>query len=205
MGQISTRSIICPKCTYIVNLGISDRINIDTITNCRERIINKTFFVNRCPACDNEIKTEYSVLLESTTDNMLIYYLSEAEIHKMDNIENISAVNVFGKKLRIVNNQNELLEKILIQKDGLDDMIIEYIKSIIEKKATRKQKRKMTDLYYAGAKNGALQFVAPVKDGIYNVNILESMYDNYYKTYNCRDSYKFTKIGRHNINEYVFK
>ena len=63
----------------------------------------------------------------------------------------------------------------------------------------------MTDLYYAGAKNGALQFVAPVKDGIYNVNILESMYDNYYKTYNCRDSYKFTKIGRHNINEYVFK
>ena len=106
--------------------------------------------------------------------------------------------------MRIVTNQNELLEKLLIISDGYDDIIIEYLKNVIEKSVAKEQKDKMKVLYYAGTKNDSLMFVSPLKDGTYNVNIPKSMYMTYYSKYNVKESYQFKKVDRNNVENYMF-
>lgn len=204
MAQIKTHSITCPNCGYVGNIAVSDYANIDSTTNNKEKIMKRSFFKYKCPECKKEFQAEYPILFDNSENNALIYYLPQASIDKMEKIENMSVTNSFGKKMRIVTNQNELLEKLLIIADGYDDIIIEYLKNVIENSVAKEQREKMKDLYYAGIKNDSLMFVAPLKDGTYNVNIPKSMYMAYYSKYNVKESYQFKKIDRNNVERYMF-
>ena len=122
----------------------------------------------------------------------------------MKKVEKMSVVNAMGNKLRIVNNQNELLEKILVTQDRLDDIIIEYVKHVIVNSVAKEQKDKVKDLYYSDMKDDTLHFVAPLKNGLYNVNIPKSMYTNYNTKYNIKETNRFVKIDKDNVESFMF-
>ena len=170
----------------------------------KEKLLKKLFFKIKCPDCYKDFQAEYSVLFENLENNLLIYYVPEKETATMKKVEKISVVNAMGNKLRIVNNQNELLEKILVTQDRLDDIIIEYVKYVIVNSVAKEQKDKVKNLYYSGTKDDTLHFVAPLKDGLYNVNIPKSMYTNYNTKYNIKEAHRFVKIDKDNVERFMF-
>lgn len=204
MGQIKTYSITCSKCKYVGNIAVSDTVNIDSTTDNKEKIMKRLFFKFRCPECKNDFQAEYPVLFESLENNVLLYFVPKADEKKLEKVKNLAVSNDFGKKMRIINNQNELVEKLLIFDDGYDDIIIEYLKTVIEKSVAKEQKEKMKDLYYSGMRGDSLLFVVPLKDGTYNVNIPKSMYMNYYSKYNIKESFRFIKVDRTNVENFMF-
>lgn len=204
MSQIVTHSITCPHCGYVGNIAVTERANIDSTTDNKEKIIKKNFFKFRCPDCHKDFQAEYPVLFENLENNLLIYYIPPKETKMISRVERMAVVNAMGNRLRIVNNQNELLEKLMIVQDSLDDIIIEYIKHVIVSSVAKEQRDKIKDLYYAGTKNDQLNFVAPLKDGTYNVNISKSMYLNYNTKYNIKEAYRFIKIDKDNVENFIF-
>ena len=204
MSQIITHSITCPFCGYMGNIAVTEKANIDSTTDIKEKLLKKLFFKFKCPDCYKDFQAEYSVLFENLENNLLIYYVPEKETATMKKVEKISVVNAMGNKLRIVNNQNELLEKILVTQDRLDDIIIEYVKHVIVNSVAKEQKDKVKNLYYSGTKDDTLHFVAPLKDGLYNVNIPKSMYTNYNTKYNIKEAHRFVKIDKDNVERFMF-
>lgn len=204
MSQITTHSVTCPYCGYVRNIAVTEKVNLDSITDNKEKVMNKTFFKFKCSECNKSFQAEYSVLFENLENNQLIYFILPKDKSRIKKVENMAVVNSLGKRLRIVNNQNELLEKILINQDSLDDIIIEYIKHVIINSVAKEQKEKIKDLYYAGMKEDTLNFVAPLKVGTYNVNIPKSMYSNYNSKYNVKEAHRFVKVTRDNAEEFMF-
>ena len=204
MGQIKTRSFKCPYCGQGINIAVSDSINIDAQKEYKERMLKGNYFNCSCLSCNEVFKAEYPLLIENPSNNALIYFVPPRERFKLDKVENMPAVNSFGKKLRIVNTQKELVEKIIEFDDHLEDIIIEYIKTVIFDGLERSQKNKVKDFFYIGMDEEVLKFVAPTRDGTYNINVPKKIYTNYNQKFNIKESYKFVKIDKTNINNYIF-
>ena len=86
----------------------------------------------------------------------------------------------------------------------MDDIIIEYVKHVIVNSVAKEQKDKVKDLYYSDMKDDTLHFVAPLKNGLYNVNIPKSMYTNYNTKYNIKETNRFVKIDKDNVESFMF-
>ena len=44
MSQIITHSITCPFCGYMGNIAVTEKANIDSTTDIKEKLLKKLFF-----------------------------------------------------------------------------------------------------------------------------------------------------------------
>lgn len=107
----------CPKCNKKLKVKVYAKLDESQITD----IINRDIFMVKCDKCGNKTYVDYQVDLE--TPNYYLYYTPGY---------NKSKSNIKGKLTRVCDTYDDFKEKILILEEGLNDILIEFIKMYIK-------------------------------------------------------------------------
>jgi len=137
-------SVNCPNCKTKISLTMWETLNASLNPEVAERLIQGGFFNVTCSRCHFVTQVVYPLLYHDTDNNTMVQYVpissdpesaSQLEDYRRTFKEAMS-FGVMGRlasmrpKFRIVTNANDLQEKAIILRAGLDDCVIEIIKAI---------------------------------------------------------------------------
>ena len=128
-------SFTCPKCGKDYPFVIWKSINTTLDPEMKAKVKDRSAFLFECPSCGEKTYVDYGLLYHQMEDRIMIDYAvsdeSAEEFIRSLNEEDPTGLLADIKKgylNRIVRSQNELIEKIAIFDEGLDDRIIEVFK-----------------------------------------------------------------------------
>lgn len=131
--------VTCPKCNTKHPFMMWESINTMLDPEMKQAVRDKSAFLFECPECGTKTNTDYPTLYHQMEDRIMIHYVQTDEDE--DSIKNMlkgDGENSMFKDMldadyliRIVRSQNEFLEKLHILDAGLDDRVIEVIKTIV--------------------------------------------------------------------------
>ena len=139
MSKPTQDSVTCPNCSTISEATMWESLN--SIMNSAEvdRLLEGTLFVHECPNCHSSIELTYPCLYNDMEAHVMVQYIvNESETDEaIEIIEKTQASEEPQEdeapiKTRIVTSHNALREKVLIFKDGLDDMAVEALKAVMK-------------------------------------------------------------------------
>ena len=138
MSMPRTVKITCPNCGRESDFVIWDSVNTMLDPETKQAVRDESLFKFTCPHCHETTTVNYSFLYHQMEDHMMIFYSqtdeNAEEIYNMIKDESPNSLFKTMKEenylIRIVRSQDELIEKINIFDDGLDDRIIEIIKML---------------------------------------------------------------------------
>ena len=107
----------CPKCGKKIRVKVYTKFDESQVAD----ILDRSIFEITCSKCGNKTYTDYQVDLE--TPNYYLYYTPASDKSKK---------YVKGKITRVCDTYAEFKEKILILEEGLNDILIEFIKMYIK-------------------------------------------------------------------------
>lgn len=127
--------ITCPDCGKEGNFTIWHSVNVDSDPETREQVKNGKLFEYVCDKCGKNFNVEYKFLYHDCFNKFLIWYMPRRDYDITKEAENINNMpsNRFwvSYRQRVVDTKLSLIEKIKIFEMGLNDIIIEIIKSFI--------------------------------------------------------------------------
>lgn len=139
MSEITKQTIACPKCGKMIQIDVWDSIDIPYDIEQKEKVLKNTFFKATCEDCKISFPIAYKCLYNDMEQKFLIWLaprLEEeekaevAEYNEKLKTDNRLRLAQGGYTYRIVRNDNELREKVLIFDEGLDDRYIETMKLV---------------------------------------------------------------------------
>ena len=139
MSEITKQTIACPKCGKMIQIDVWDSIDIAYDIEQKEKVLKNTFFKATCEDCKITFPIAYKCLYNDMEQKFLIWLaprLEEeekaevAEYNEKLKTDNRLRLAQGGYTYRIVRNDNELREKVLIFDEGLDDRYIETMKLV---------------------------------------------------------------------------
>ena len=169
MSSISIKSLKCPNCNKEFEFGTYDSINVTLNPDLKKDVLNGNIFKCRCPNCNEEGPLIYPFLYHDMEKHFMIHLESfdKEELNnvlkKMDDMMTDLTNDKFNYRHRLVNNIKDLIEKIIILDNDLNDKVIEMIKCMV--KINLRDKHNIDHLYFH------------IKD---NKNLLAMIYENKY-------------------------
>ncbi|MEE0266032.1 MAG: CpXC domain-containing protein [Acutalibacteraceae bacterium] len=138
MSRKTTVKATCPGCKEEFEITMWDSVNVDINPEEKARILDGSFFDQKCEHCGKVTKMFYPILYHDMSNKLMMWFMgkdsSTDEIYQtiefaenqLDNFEE-------GGKYayRMVSVPSELVEKALIFDKGLDDRVIEVVKLIV--------------------------------------------------------------------------
>lgn len=125
----------CPKCGKKQKFEVHDSINVTLDPDLSDKLLDGSIFNIKCDSCGYEESTLYPILYNNMEKKYMIQLCPPEEVDhykEMFNVGNEMMAKQFSisddYKYRIVSNLNDLLEKIFIFNEDLDDRIIELMK-----------------------------------------------------------------------------
>lgn len=124
----------CPGCGNEMNMEIHEFVDVSTDPEYKERIMNGSLFLVKCPECGEETLAEYPVMYMDPSKKLTIYM---APGHDEGLLEQLNSLELPETEIdeeavyRVVESGEELLEKILIYDGGRDDRLMELYKALI--------------------------------------------------------------------------
>jgi len=145
MSKYHTVQISCPECETVFDVTKWDSVNVQLNPEEKEKILSGDFFNHQCPECETFSCILYTCLYHDMSSQLMVYLIpleaGEDPSEALGMIENASQLLddpsadlvVFkdGYKHRVVFHRDDLIEKIKISDDGLDDRVIEVLKLIM--------------------------------------------------------------------------
>ncbi|MBN2534063.1 MAG: CpXC domain-containing protein [Spirochaetales bacterium] len=171
------KKITC-YCEEIFDADIPDEVDLDKNPETITAIIDGKFMSITCPRCGKLLKPEYPFKLFSNSSGINLFFIPELDRspYLLGKLE-----YSIGTPDRVVIGYRELVEKISIYKEKLDDRIIETIKYYLMKKAveTSNNEEADIDVYFHEKKSGTFIFhIEGLKLGeIAETKIKKDMYD----------------------------
>lgn len=139
MSEITKQTIACPKCGRMIQIDVWDSIDIPYDIEQKEKVLKNTFFKVSCEDCKITFPIAYKCLYNDMEQKYLIWLVPRleegekaevAEYNEKLKTDNRLRLAQGGYTYRIVRNDNELREKVLIFDEGLDDRYIETMKLV---------------------------------------------------------------------------
>jgi hypothetical protein len=134
MTKLSTRELVCPECDSEQVFTVYDSVNVSLNPDAKKQLINGELTTFTCDACGHQIEVVYPMLYHDMENKLMIWMDPEGQL---DPNELGNKQFLFGTLLdesyqyRIVSSRNEMVEKILIFDDNLDDFPMELLKYYI--------------------------------------------------------------------------
>ena len=164
--------LICPRCRTQFTYSAPEVVDGVKEPQLKEKIFSGEFFVVTCPQCGSENAVLLPLLYHDSRKRFMIQLIDETdedpfenalgEMQKADEIREHAIKNSW--RLRIVRDPNELLEKILIFEDGMDDRAVELIKAQLKEDLSKQLGKDITGLFYSPSDSGAC-FVVETDEG----------------------------------------
>ena len=139
MSEITKQTIACPKCGKMIQIDVWDSIDIPYDIEQKEKVLKNTFFKATCEDCKISFPIAYKCLYNDMEQKFLIWLAPRLEEEEKAEVAEYNAKLKTDNRLRlaqggytyrIVRNDNELREKVLIFDEGLDDRYIETMKLV---------------------------------------------------------------------------
>ena len=139
MGEIKKETIECPRCKKKIEVGIWDTIDMPYDEEQKDKVMRNVFFKVHCEECNLLFPIAYRCQYNDLERKFLIWLVPHLSPNAMADIDNynkrlkedkVLKLAQGGYKYRIVRNDNELREKVLIFEEGLDDRFIETMKLV---------------------------------------------------------------------------
>lgn len=139
MSINTKREIKCPGCSTVSDMTLWQSITADDSPDLKEDLLKGKINIFRCPAC-SQVALVPEPMLYTDAKRKLMMSFSPCERESRNGLfEKIKETsrtsgeldNLDGYNLRFVTEYNELLEKILIFDNDLNDKVIEVIKLLV--------------------------------------------------------------------------
>lgn len=140
----------CPKCGGQLKTPFTPLIDVQTHPEQRERVLSGTFFAGKCRKCGYTGEIMAPCLYFDACRRAMIYLIpdyAEAEWRDSALEKCYPETGAFTK--RVVSSVPQLKEKIQLLEAGLDDRIVELAKLAVAGWASKRQRRRIREAYFA--------------------------------------------------------
>lgn len=134
MTKFSTRELVCPECNSEQEFTIYDSVNVTLDPNAKEKLINGELNIFSCDTCGYKVEIVYPMLYHDMDGKLMIWLDPEDRLDPDKLGEKQPHFGTFldeSYHYRIVSTRNEMMEKILIFDNELDDLPLELLKYYI--------------------------------------------------------------------------
>lgn len=122
----------CQHCGNDLEAELCDFINADKDPVMKKRVMEGTINCVDCPACGETMFVEqHPFVYHDMTKKLLIYYIPEDESQDEAIEPPQSVADLEGYVLRYVTALPDLVEKVFVFEDGLNDIVVEQLKNEI--------------------------------------------------------------------------
>lgn len=170
MAEVRTQKITCPQCKKELDINVWSKVELPYDAPQREQVLRNTFFKVSCEACKATFTIAYKCQYNDMERKYLLWVAPAMDEKTQREIEaynqNLSTDNRLrlaqgGYRYRIVRNDNELREKVIIFDEGLDDRYIETLKIVYVPLIKNKVGKdiQITGIYFDKKEAGGYQFI----------------------------------------------
>ena len=140
MSLNTKQSIKCPKCSQLVEVTVWNSITADDSKDLKQDLLAGKINMFHCPSCSHTALMPSPMLYKDDEQRLMIsFYPCDDPLLKEQLFDNVVKTSkdsgeldkLEGYNLRFINDYNELLEKVLIFDNGLNDKTVEVIKLMI--------------------------------------------------------------------------
>ncbi len=122
----------CSHCGQPHNVTVYKSINTAEDASLREKVKDGSLFLWECPHCGTRNLARYETLYHDPECRLMIWVIPSGEVSETQMQAISNHTNAMGNyTLRFVSDTGELIEKILINEAGLDDVTIELCKFLL--------------------------------------------------------------------------
>jgi len=137
-------------CENVIEAEFPEKVDLVVDPHVEEEILNGTFMAVQCPHCGKILKLEYPVRIIDRNRGIDIFLIPEYE-----RAPYLTGKVVYNVGKRVVIGFPELLDKITVLRNGLDDRVVEIIKYHFMQKAGPELDIK---IYFQNIENDKLVF-----------------------------------------------
>ena len=126
-------TVKCSKCGAEIDVTVFESVNTDFAEDIIEQITSGDLFNAKCDKCGFVSHLEYDVLYHDVKHGAMVWVLHNNSPEYSNRVAELrSSPNMLKyKTTRIVNNMNELRQKVACLENGRDDRVIELCKVFI--------------------------------------------------------------------------
>lgn len=137
MSNYQLEKITCPKCGHAQEIMIYRSINASLDVEARDKLLRNQLFSFTCEECGETTPLLFDCLYHDMEQGLMVWLkpeLTKEELEEMnEGIRQMEAIDPSMKvryRYRIVKTVNELKEKLTIERENLDDRIVELVKTV---------------------------------------------------------------------------
>ena len=139
MSIINEALAPCTKCGQQQKITVYRSINISENPELKDKVRNGSLFLWECPHCGQMNLAKYETLYHDPEAKLMVWLIPSGEISETQ----MQAITMHtkamgGYTLRRVNDMGSLMEKVLINDAGLDDVVIEMVKYVTKLEMVQK-------------------------------------------------------------------
>ena len=126
-------TVKCSKCGAEIDVTVFESVNTDFAEDIIEQITSGDLFNAKCDKCGFVSHLEYDILYHDVKHGAMVWVLHNNSPEYSNRVAELrSSPNILKyKTTRIVNNMNELRQKVACLENGRDDRVIELCKVFI--------------------------------------------------------------------------
>ncbi|MFZ2956938.1 MAG: CpXC domain-containing protein [Candidatus Ozemobacteraceae bacterium] len=137
MTTKDVQSITCPKCSHEQKFTLYPSINVSLEPKLKEKILDGSFCMFSCKKCSFEGQIAYDTLYHDMKQKIFIYFNNTEKKMTVRSLEKLmkqtrKMAQISSEPdnylIRLVHSKNDLIEKILLFDEGLNDKVIELLK-----------------------------------------------------------------------------
>lgn len=190
MSDTKKQTIKCPKCGKDVEVELFDGLEMPYDNKYKDAILKNTFFKLHCDSCGITFPIAYRFTYNDMEQKYFIWLAPKMDEEEQkaiaahnDRLKNDTVLKLAynGYTHRIVRNDNELREKVLIFDNGFDDRYIETMKLMYfpSIKQQLNKDTKIIGLYFDEKPGGGYQWaVITDKQQLMFANINMDIYED---------------------------
>lgn len=142
---------ICDACHRKNEFDVTEYVNARENPALKEKLVSGKLFLQKCSSCGHENIVVSSMLYEDPDLHLIVEMIPKGNPEEGKRLEHtypVSSENGSYRK-RVVHEPNDLLEKIAIFSEGLDDRVIEIMKISASVSILNQQNIVVSDMYFS--------------------------------------------------------
>lgn len=170
MAEVRQQKLVCPQCKKEIVINVWDKVELPYDMQQRDRVLQNKFFKVDCNGCQFSFTIAYKCQYNDMERKYLLWVAPAMDEKSQREIEAYNQqlraderlrLAQGGYRYRIVRNDNELREKVIIFDEGLDDRFIETLKIVYVPLIKNKmgEGTQITGIFFDRKKTGGYQFI----------------------------------------------
>jgi hypothetical protein len=153
MSESESTTITCPECNHEQQFTVWHSVNVTLDPALKDKVLDRSLTTFDCEDCGYMATIEQNLLYHDTERQLTI--LRHPNPDEPEGLANesfglLSTLSGKGYDYRLVTTMNELVEKVLIWEDGLDDRAVEVFKLVVWQALDEDQRTGDARLLYGG-------------------------------------------------------